>query len=48
MKLKIKENGEIKDKGEEENQKFRGGKKGADSAKGRNEIHEGRKCEGVK
>ena len=40
---------QIKDEGEEENQKFSGGLRGADGAKGRNEIHEGiKKCEGVK
>ena len=33
----------MKDKAKEQNQKFRGGIRGADSAKGRNEIHEGRK-----
>ena len=33
----------IKDKAKEENQKFRGGLRDADSAKGRNEIHEGEK-----
>ena len=46
--MKSRKTERIKDKGEEENQKLRGGIKGADSAKGRNEIHEGRECEGVK
>ena len=46
--MKSRKTERIKDKGEEENQKLRGGIKGADSAKGRNEIHEERKREGVK
>ena len=43
MKVKIKDNGENKVKAKEENKKFRRGLRGADSAKGRNEIHEVRK-----
>ena len=34
--MKSRKTERIKDKGEEENQKFRGGIKGADGAKGRN------------
>ena len=38
----------IKDNAKEENQKFRRGLRGADSAKGRNEIQRGERNEGVK